>query len=141
MAQPPKKILMCSCEDTMRLDPSTVARGCRSGEITTFRHLCGAELDRFRDIAAADTPLTVGCTQQAPLFSEEAGERAEPIAYVNLRETAGWSRQGDAAGPKMAALLAAAAEDVPPHPFVTLSSDGVILIYGRDEVAIEAGKL
>src|SRR5262249_41949357 len=41
----------------------------------------------------------------------------------------------------MAALLAAAAEPTPEIAFVTLSSDGVILIYGRDEAAIEAGKL
>ena len=41
----------------------------------------------------------------------------------------------------MAALLAAAAEPVPDFPLVGLSSEGVILIYGRDESAIEAGKL
>ena len=41
----------------------------------------------------------------------------------------------------MAALLAAAAEPAPDFPFVTLSSEGVILIYGRDESAIEAGRL
>ena len=41
----------------------------------------------------------------------------------------------------MAALLAAAAEPVPGIPFVSLESEGVILIYGRDERAIEAGKL
>ena len=41
----------------------------------------------------------------------------------------------------MAALLAAAAEPAPDFPLVTLSSEGVILIYGRDESAIEAGKL
>src|SRR5258707_14964298 len=41
----------------------------------------------------------------------------------------------------MAALLAAAAEPRPEVPFLSLTSDGVILIYGRDEQAIEAGKL
>jgi ferredoxin len=41
----------------------------------------------------------------------------------------------------MAALLAAAAEPLPEVPFVSLSSEGVVLIYGRDERAIEAGKL
>jgi ferredoxin len=41
----------------------------------------------------------------------------------------------------MAALLAAAAEPDPEIPFVSLSSEGVILIYGRDEKAIEAGTL
>src|SRR5258707_10852134 len=41
----------------------------------------------------------------------------------------------------MAALLAAAAEPRPEVPFLSLTSDGVILIYGRDEQAIEAGRL
>jgi ferredoxin len=141
MAHPPKKILMCSCEDTMRLDPAAVERGCRNSEIKTFRHLCRAEIDRFREAAKAEGPLTVACTQEAPLFGNEAGERPEAIEFVNIRETAGWSKQGANAGPKMAALLAAAAEPAPEIPFVTLSSDGVILIYGRDEAAIEAGKL
>jgi ferredoxin len=141
MAHPPKKILMCSCEDTMRLDPAAVQRGCANSEIKTFRHLCRAEIDRFREAAKAEGPLTVACTQEAPLFGNEAGERPEAIEFVNIRETAGWSKQGASAGPKMAALLAAAAEPAPEIPFVTLSSDGVILIYGRDEAAIEAGRL
>jgi ferredoxin len=141
MAHPPKKILICSCEDTMRLDTAAVERGCRGSEIKTFRHLCRAEIEGFRDAANAEGPLTVACTQEAPLFSNEAGERPDGIAFVNIRETAGWSKQGTAAGPKMAALLAAAAEPAPAIPFVSMSSDGVILIYGRDESAIEAGKL
>ena len=66
---------------------------------------------------------------------------ARRLTFVNLRETAGWSKDGAAAGPKMAALIAAAAEPVPEFPLVSLSSDGVHLIYGRDESAIEAGKL
>jgi ferredoxin len=51
----------------------------------------------------------------------------------------GWS--GGAAGsePKQAALLAMAAEPVPPVPFVKLESSGVVLICGRDEIAVEAG--
>jgi ferredoxin len=141
MARPPKTILMCSCEDTMRLDAAAVKRGCCNSEIATFRQLCRAELDQFRRAAKAEGSLTVGCTQEAPLFSDEAGERAERIDFVNLRETAGWSTEGTQAGPKMAALLAAAAEPAPGFPLVNLSSEGVILIYGRDETAIEAGKL
>ena len=43
--------------------------------------------------------------------------------------------------PKMAALLALAAEAVPDVTTVELESRGVILICGRDEGAIEAGKL
>jgi ferredoxin len=141
MAQPPKTILMCSCEDTMRLDKSAVQRGCRNSEINTFSHLCRTQLDQFRKAAEAGGSLTVGCTQELALFSDEASERSQRIDFVNLRETAGWSTEGAQAGPKMAGLLAAAAEPVPDFPLVGLSSDGVVLIYGRDESAIEAGKL
>jgi ferredoxin len=141
MAQPPKTILMCSCEDTMRLDKSAVQRGCRNSEINTFSHLCRTQLDQFRKAVEAGEALTVGCTQELALFSDEAGERSQSIDFVNIRETAGWSTEGAQAGPKMAGLLAAAAEPVPDFPLVGLSSEGVVLIYGRDESAIEAGKL
>jgi ferredoxin len=141
MAQPPKTILMCSCEDTMRLDKSAVQRGCRNSEINTFSHLCRTQLDQFRKAAEAGGSLTVGCTQELALFSDEAGERSQRIDFVNLRETAGWSTEGAQTGPKMAGLLAAAAEPVPDFPLVGLSSEGVVLIYGRDESAIEAGRL
>jgi len=141
MPEPPKTILICSCEDTMRLDATAVRRGCRKSEIAEFRQLCRAELDHFRNAAKTEGPLIVGCTQEAPLFGDEAKGRSEKMEFVNLRETAGWSVDGTKAGPKMAALLAAASEATPAFPFVTLSSDGVILIYGRGEIAIEAGRL
>lgn len=141
MPQPPKKILICSCEDTMSLDAAAIKRGCRKGEFATFHQLCRAELDQFRSAAKTDNALLVGCTQEAPRFTVEAGERSEGIDFVNLRETAGWSSEGTRAGPKMAALLAAASEPKPSYPLVTLSSEGVTLVYGRDEAAIEAGQL
>ncbi len=139
MADRPPKILICSCEDTMPLDGTAVQRGCQGAELLTARQLCRAELEKFRAAAAGGEPLVVGCTQEAPLFSELAGDTA--VTYANIRETAGWSKDAGAAGPKMAALLAAAAEPVPESSFVNLTSDGVILIYGRDEQAIEAGCL
>src|SRR6202158_13840 len=142
MADSTRHILICSCDDTMPLDAGAVRRGCR-GKPTTATQLCRAELDRFRAIAAEDTPLTVACTQEASLFSEMAVEsgRASPVEFVNIREAAGWSSDAAKAGPKMAALLAAAAEPTPPVPSVELESGGVILICGRDETAVEAGNL
>ena len=137
-----RRLLICSCEGTMPLDADAIRRGCR-GEVTAATQLCGAELGRFKAIAAEDGPLTVACTQQAALFSQVAAEnnRANSIQFANIRETAGWSGDADRAGPKMAALLAAAAEVAAPAPMVQLESSGVILIYGRDEAAIEAGDL
>jgi len=134
-------VLICSCEDTMPLADGTVRKACRGAEVKTARQLCRAELDRFRDAAASGRPVTVACTQEAPLFAETAGEAAEGMLFANIRETAGWSNDAAAAGPKMAALIAAAAEPLPATPFVPLTSEGVILVYGRDERAIEAARL
>src|SRR3954468_14210746 len=139
MADRPPKILICSCEDTMPLDGAAVQRGCRGAELLTARQLCRAELEKFRAAAAGGEPLVVGCTQEAPLFSELAGDTA--VTYANIRETAGWSKDSGAAGPKMAALVAAAAEPMPATGFVALNSEGVVLVYGRDERAIEAARL
>jgi ferredoxin len=141
MADRKREILICSCEDTMPLDAAAVKNGCRGAKVTTARQLCRAELGTFR--AAAGAPLIVGCTQESPLFSEVAEEAsgAPDITYVNIRETAGWSTDASAAAPKMAALIAAAAESAPAIPYVSFTSEGVILIYGRDERAIEAGNL
>src|SRR5262249_6330936 len=103
-ADPPPNILICSCEDTMPRDEPAVRRGCRGAEVTTAHQLCRAELEKFRAAAAGGEPLIVGCTQEAPLFSEVAG--SADITYANIRETAGWSKDANASGPKMAALLA-----------------------------------
>ncbi len=91
--------------------------------------------------AAGGEPITVGCTQEAPLFSEVA-RRAAPASCLSsmcARPPAGRPTPRQA-GPKMAALLAAAAEPLPDIPFVSLDSEGVVLIYGRDESAIEAAQ-
>ena len=125
----------------MPLDAEAVKRGCRGTSITTARELCRAEIDKFRAAAAGEAPLTVGCVQEAPLFSQAVEESRRDVSFVNIRETAGWSKDAKSAGPKMAALVAAAAEPAPAVTFVRFDSEGVALIYGCDDVAIEAGHL
>ena len=143
MAERPRKILICSCDDTMVLDGAAVGRACRNAEVIEGRQLCRAELERFRKAAAGGDAITVACTQEAPLFTEVAAETpgAGALSFVNIRETAGWSKDAKAAGPKIAALIAAAAEPVPDISFVSLSSEGVTLLYGKDAQAIEAANL
>ena len=143
MPEASRNIVICSCEDTMPLDTEAVHRACRSATLTTARHLCRSQIERFRALAGDAAPLTIGCTQESALFNEIAGEvgRTAPITYANIRESAGWSSDAAQAGPKMAALLAAAAEPMPPVPVVSLESEGTLLIYGCDERAVEAGNL
>ncbi|HEV7266336.1 MAG TPA: 4Fe-4S dicluster domain-containing protein [Falsiroseomonas sp.] len=132
---------VCSCEDTMPLDGRAIARGCK-GEPRTAEQLCLAQLDRFRAALREGAPVTVACTAQAPLFQQEAEEAgfSAPLGFVNIRETAGWSDEAKAAGPKMAALIAAAAVPMPSVPLVPLTSEGVTLVLGRDAVALEVAR-
>jgi ferredoxin len=139
MAERPRKILICSCDDTMPLDGAAVGRACRGAEIVEGRQFCRAEIDRVRKAAAEGGSVTIACTQEAPLFNEIGGEA--PLTLVNIRETAGWSKDAKAAAPKTAALIAAAGETMPDHSVVSVTSEGVALLYGKDERVLEAAKL
>jgi len=143
MSDRPRTLLVCSCEDTMPLDTAAIGRGCKGATVKDARHLCRAEVETFRAELAGGAPITVACTQEAPLFSQIASEvaPAAEIAFANIRENAGWSKDAKLAGPKMAALLAAAAQPMPDVNLVSLASNGVALIYGRDERTIEAANL
>jgi ferredoxin len=133
-------LLICSCEKTMPLDVPAIGRGCAVTP-TQANQLCGLELERFKTALADGAAITVACTQEAPLFKEVAESFPQAqLTFVNIRETGGWSNEAAAASPKAAALIAAAGEDMPPISLVTLESQGVALIYGRDEVAIEAAQ-
>jgi ferredoxin len=143
MAERPRNILICSCEDSMPLAGEAVRRVCKGTNVLEGRQLCRAELDRFRKIAGTGEPIVVACTQEAPLFEEAAGEIKDSgeITFVNIRETAGWSKDAKASAPKMAALIAMAMEPAAETDFVPLTSDGVTLVYGKDEKAIDAAQL
>jgi len=141
-----KRVLVCDCESTMPLEDAALTRACQAvgatGKAELNTQLCRAQLGNFQRAIIGKEPVVVACTQEAPLFRELAAEDnpEAQLDFVNIRESAGWSDQAKAATPKIAALLAAAMVEAPPTPMVGLSSQGVCLVYGRDEQAIEAAK-
>jgi ferredoxin len=145
-----RTVLVCNCEGTMPLDGAKLAKACgaSSGSATPATQLCRAELDRFiTALESPDTapPLIVACTQEAPLFDDQREDSAAdghdtPVTFVNIRERAGWSVEAADAHPKIAALIAEATLPTSPVPSIELKSEGVALIYGRDELAIEAAR-
>lgn len=143
MAERPRHILICSCEDTISLGGDAVRRACRDSIVIEGRQFCRAELERVRKAAGSGDQIIVACTQEAPLFQEVAAEVSDAgaLTFVNIRETAGWAKESGKAGAKMAALIAASAEPVSEIPFVPMTSSGITLLYGKDEQAIEAAKL
>jgi ferredoxin len=112
--------------------------------------LCRREAGAFqraaKDTAGSGDALLVACTQEQRLFLElndetEGAARVEerPIHFVNIRETAGWSRDKASPTPKIAALIAAA-QLPPPEPVatVTYTSSGRCLVIGDAEAAERA---
>src|SRR3954469_6195348 len=140
MSAATSRLLICSCEKTMPLDAEAIGRGC-AAKMTQANQLCGLDLDRFKEALAGDAPITVACTQEEALFREVAENSPQArLTFVNIRETGGWAKDAAAAAPNAAALIAAAGEEMPPITRVTRESRGVALIYGRNEIAIEAAR-
>ena len=138
-----RRLLVCNCEKTMPLDSEELSRAISAaggeGELNVHSQLCRAQLDNFERALATGEPLLIACTQEAPLFAELAEEENSEadLRFANIRENGGWSEAAKQAAPKMAALLAAATEEARPTPLISLKSEGVCLVYGKDERALE----
>jgi ferredoxin len=135
-----KTLKLCSCNGTIALDAKRLAESLKAAApFTVHRELCRKEVGAFQ-AALSDPDLIVGCTQEAPLFTElaSAAQSQANISFLNIREWAGWSAQGGEAGPKIAALLAAAAlPDPQPVAQVDYESGGRLLVIGPAEAALD----
>ena len=136
--------LICNCNQTLPLQARSLSQALGE-DLTEHTTLCRREAGAFQRAVQGRDTVVVACTQEQRLFAELA-EQTEaavaPIRFVNLRETAGWSREGAQATPKMAALLAAARLPEPePVPTVTYKSGGRLLILGPLDAAERAADL
>ncbi|MEQ8504283.1 MAG: 4Fe-4S dicluster domain-containing protein [Rhodospirillales bacterium] len=152
-----KHVLVCDCEGTMTIDGKALAKACAQGggaegDLAVATHLCRRQVEEFQRVAGnavkAGDSVLVACTQEAPLFLETADEMdtAPALAFTNIREKAGWSdaakdkKASSNLTAKMAALLNEAAMDLAGARSVTMKSDGVALVLGRGEDAIDAAR-
>jgi ferredoxin len=127
----------------MPLDAPALSRALGQ-PLEPLRLLCRREAPQFQRALIAQAPhgepLVVACTQEARLLAElaqqtEGAPRADerPLRFVNIRETALWSREAGRATPKVAALLAVARlPDPPPVAQVSYrASAGRVLVIGE----------
>ncbi|MBL8330174.1 MAG: 4Fe-4S binding protein [Rubrivivax sp.] len=165
------KTLICNCNRSMPLDPAALTQaltpppsalpapkgwspapqGSPSADTVEagFTTLCRREAPAFQRAARSGEPLLVACTQESRLFLELAEQtegapalQERPIRFVNIRETAGWSRDAGEATPKIAALIAAARlPDAEPVASVSYRSEGRCLVIGPADAAEAAARL
>jgi ferredoxin len=140
MTQERRKLLLCNCNRTMPLDGKAVAGALALDAVPhVASELCRRHVAAFEAAAKNGDDLLVACTQEAPLFRElhEEFKATGEIRFVNIRETAGWSRQSQQATAKIAALLAAAQlPDPEPVAVVSYRSGSELLIVGPGAAAI-----
>jgi len=138
-----KTCLICNCENTMPLDQEKLSKALGSDVGTIHTHLCRSQLAEFEAAITGEKPVLVACTQEAPLFQEVADEhgKSEQITFVNIRENAGWSDEAEAANAKIASLLKSANYVAAPARLKTIRSDGMCLVYGSGQQALEMAKI
>ena len=143
MAASGVRCLICNCEKSMPLDAGSLKKALGAEVGTIHTNLCRTELSSYESALENGEPLLVACTQEAPLFSEIAEENGSGAAlgFVNIREMAGWSDDAAKAAPKIAALIQQAQMPRQPARLKTISSDGLCLVYGAGQAALDAAKL
>lgn len=137
-------LLVCNCQRTMEVDGDALARalGCTE-RIAVHTELCRGGLAAFERALAGGGRVHVACRQEAPLFREVAAEKGAsetPIAFTSIREEAGWCADTANATAKMAALLAEGRHEPTPAPLATLTSEGVCLVYGNGQLALDVAR-
>ncbi|MCA8879829.1 MAG: 4Fe-4S binding protein [Rhodobacteraceae bacterium] len=134
------RLFLCDCGGTQRLDDAAIgdATGLDCRGLHTA--LCTRQIDRLAEaLAVPDAEVIVACRQERETFAalaEELGQ-APPLA-VDIRDRAGWSDQGQAAVPKIAALLAAARAGRTPAKAIDVVSTGLCLVVGASDVVLPA---
>ncbi len=126
---------VCDCNRSFTVDAACLPAGAQC-----HHALCGAESAALEAALAEGGEVHVACTQETALFGElaEAQGAGERIRFFNLRENAGWSAESAAAGPKLAALIAAATTLADPEPVaaVQMSAGRTLLIIGEAGAAL-----
>ncbi|HKB63649.1 MAG TPA: 4Fe-4S dicluster domain-containing protein, partial [Burkholderiales bacterium] len=134
-----RALKVCNCNKTMALDAKALAAALKLKQpLQMHTELCRKEVGSFQESLKGEA-CVVACTQEAPLFSELAREAgaATGLKFINIREHAGWSKEGAQATPKIAALLALAELPEPEAvPVVNYQSGGQLLVIGPAEAAI-----
>lgn len=139
-----KTLILCDCSKSMPLSAESFDSVDSVQCTKVHTELCGAQAQRAAELmqTAPDPENTcVACTQEQTFFSELADDLSLPEpTFVDLRNRAGWSDEAEATGAKMAALLADGLREPPATKTFDITSEGLCLIVGPEEVTLTAAR-
>lgn len=136
----PKHLILCSCLDSQRLDPTALSRATGLTCSRVHRALCTTQIDAAAmAIRTGDT--VIACAQEAQRFTELSEDLGlDTPLFVDIRDRAGWTDDTASTTPKMAALLAEALLPAPAIKAVDVASAGRCLILGPAGVTLPAAE-
>ncbi len=131
------KILLCDCAGTQRVDADTISTACEATCSKVHTALCTHELEAAATLMQ-EGDVVVACGQEQEVFRALAEEmNVDAPGFVDLRDRAGWTEQGENAAAKMAALTAEALLPQPITPSVDVISEGTCFIFGPGAVTFD----
>ncbi len=133
--------LICDCEGTAPINVAALKRVFKDQAIAPATQLCGKQLHLLeQQLENTEGRVVVACTHKTSVFADAADQFGgeHDLEFTNIREKAAWSKEAASAGPKIAALLAEASLMASDTPLVSMHSDGSVLIFGHDQVTVDA---
>ena len=133
-----KTLITCDCEGSQSIDSTALADTLGHAVAAPCSALCTRQIDR------AAAALTAGdaifcCTQESRVFTELAEELGvAPPPLLDLRDRAGWSDDPASKLPKMSALASEALLNAPAEKSLDVTSEGLCLILGTGDAAVQA---
>ncbi|MCK0149719.1 4Fe-4S binding protein [Marivita sp. S6314] len=134
------KLLLCDCLGSQTVDAKRIGDATALDPSRVYTNLCGTEADASAK-ALTEGDVIVACAQERAFFemlAEELGVDAP--GFVDLRDRAGWSDEGQTAGAKQAALAAEGALSIPMSKSVDVVSEGTCLIVGAGDAVFAAAE-
>ncbi|MDE0533123.1 MAG: 4Fe-4S binding protein [Albidovulum sp.] len=133
-----KKLMLCDCAGSQTLHPDCIAEASDISCSRIHTALCTSQIElAAKEMSTGD--LIIACGQEQARFMELAEElQLEMPGFVDLRDRAGWSDESRDAGPKQAALVAESLLFASESRTVDVISEGLCLILGEAEVALDA---
>ncbi|WP_372572046.1 4Fe-4S binding protein [Ruegeria jejuensis] len=136
----PKSLITCDCLGSQTIDAKGLSEATGLNVARPCSALCTTQLDRAQ-AALEGGDVVFCCTQEARVFEELAEGLGRPAPpSLDLRDRAGWSADDAPKLPKMSALIANAMLPAEPEKTLDVVSEGLCLILGPAEVALEAAE-
>ncbi len=135
-----KTLILCDCSKSQTIDTTSLS-GVENIKCSRVHSaLCTTQIgDAAKYIEEGDA--VIACLQERAIFEELADELGVlPPEFIDIRDRAGWSEKGAKTSPKMAALISDAQLDGPSEKSLDVISEGLCLIIGTPDVALNAAE-